>query len=267
MSFTYKFYATKQSTIKGSYKITAQIQTSLWSKDYEIIPTTFFTSNTNEAEFKQDIPLNITIYEDYVKKINEETGTNTQSPVLIINTRVLLGAETTTDKINEVFSPQIQIPLKTDIITIEDENLSTTQSGAIEKPEQINRPEIENKRNNWASSSLIISVVLVGFVVVTKTDRESQKSVTNQIKKIKKKYGEWLVEVDELPKRPLGAEIVYTKTLEDLIKTSEELGKPLMYYQSKVEDTHTFLVLDETMYYIFKISNKETKEIKNWLNN
>lgn len=256
MSFTYEFFATQTSAIQGTYKITAQIQTSLWSKDFVIVPTTPFTSNTNQAKFTINFPLNTTIYQNYVSKINEETGTAAQTPVLIIKTMVLLSAETTTDNINEVFSPSIQIPLSGDIIAI-DGDLITTQPGAIEKPEQVYQPAVENQRNSWTQSSLVLSIVLVGFVAVTKTDKEAIKTITHQINKIKKKYREWLVEIDNPPKMLLGIENVTTKSLEDLIKTSEELGKPLLYHSSPDNKIHTFYVLDDTIHYqyVFKDGN------------
>ena len=40
MSYTYRFIANRPSKIQGTYEITAEVQTSLWSKDFTITPTT-----------------------------------------------------------------------------------------------------------------------------------------------------------------------------------------------------------------------------------
>jgi hypothetical protein len=82
------------------------------------------------------------------------------------------------------------------------------------------------------------------------------------IKKIQKKYGEWIVEVESPPKRALGAEIVTMKSLEDLIKTGEELGKPVLYHKpsSTSKEKHTFYVIDELLQY--KYATGRDKKIK-----
>ena len=70
------------------------------------------------------------------------------------------------------------------------------------------------------------------------------------IKKITKKYGEWIVEVEKPPKRALRAEVISIKTLGDLIKISEELGKPVLHYVSSGKKTkHAFYVIDESLRY------------------
>ena len=77
------------------------------------------------------------------------------------------------------------------------------------------------------------------------------------MKKINKKYNEWIVEVDTPPKRPLGAEIITMKSLEDLMKISEELGKPVIYHVSNSEGTHSYYVLDEAVPYKYVLYDKE----------
>ena len=78
--------------------------------------------------------------------------------------------------------------------------------------------------------------------------------MTKQIKKIQKKYRDWIVEVEEAPKRSVSVDLVSTKSLEDLVKLSEELGKPIIHYVSN-EKTHTFYVLDEAIHYQHKLTD------------
>ena len=79
-----------------------------------------------------------------------------------------------------------------------------------------------------------------------------------------KKYNEWIVEVDQLPKKSKDIEIIKTKTLDDLIKTSEELGKPVIHYTSKTDNTHTFYVIEDKTRYEHIITptknNEETEK-------
>ena len=56
-----------------------------------------------------------------------------------------------------------------------------------------------------------------------------------------------MVEVNKPPKRTLGSENIEVKSLEDLIKISEELGKPVIYYNDGTK--HNFYILDESVQY------------------
>ena len=43
--------------------------------------------------------------------------------------------------------------------------------------------------------------------------------------------------------------MIPTKSLDDLVKISEELGKPIIYAVTNSEKKHSFYVLDDQMYY------------------
>ena len=253
MSFSYEFLANQKSTIHGSYKITAEIQTSLWSKEFIITPTTHFNSSINQAKFTDKFPLNITIYEDFIFNVNSETGSSAGDSKLVIKCTVSLSAKTAEEKIDDTFSRSLQIALRSEIVNI-DGTLVSTQPGSIEKTEKVYQPGVTTQTNNWTSSSIIITLICAGFVIVTKSDLEAQKLMTRQIKKIQKKFGEWIVEVEKLPKRGVGVELVSTKSMDDLVKISEELGKPIIYYTSDKKETHTFYVIDEAIHYKYTLS-------------
>ena len=73
-----------------------------------------------------------------------------------------------------------------------------------------------------------------------------------------KKYNEWIVEENQKPKSK-NMDIIKTKTIDDLIKTSEELGKPVIYYKSK-DNKHNFYVIDEKTRYEHIIELTKNKE-------
>jgi len=47
------------------------------------------------------------------------------------------------------------------------------------------------------------------------------------------------------------------KSIDDLIKISEELGKPVIYYESDDDGTYSYFVLDENVHYKYALYDKE----------
>lgn len=245
-SYTYTFRTSISSTIDGKYELTAEVQTSTWTKAFVLISKTSFNSSTSKAQFTINFPINTTIFEDYVTQINNETGVSASDAVLVITCKVLLSADTKYGDINEVFSPPIQVSLGGNIINI-DGSLTNTQTGTLETTAEIDHPEVMTQRNNWTIASILFVIIFIAFARVTIfTEPESETAI--QLKKIKKKYGEWIVETDKLTP-PKDAKIISVNSLDDLVKLSEELGKPVIHSTPTLDEEHTFYVFDEAMIY------------------
>ena len=255
-SYTYRFNADKPATVQGTYTLIEEVQTNLWSKDFEKIPKTSFSSNINYSTFTINFPINTTYYEEFVNDINEEIGATAQDLVLNIKCTVLLSANTANGSIYETFSPSIQIPLGKNTVEIQGELLSS-ETGMLETTIEVNHPEVLSQRTNMAIALILFSLVLIGFVGFTATEIESRSALERQMGKIRKKYSEWIVEVEKPPKGALGVETVLVKSLEDLIKTSEELGKPVVCYAPKSNPEYIFYVFDESLQYKYILSNNE----------
>ncbi len=246
-SYEYRFRIYQTATIQGTYVLTAQVQTNIWSKNFTIIPETEFSSNTNQARFTIDFPINTTKYEEYISQVTDEIGVSAQNPMLIIKCSVDLSADTTNGAISESFSAPLQVSLKEDIVNIVG-NLVTSESVTTETMIEVEQPEVIIQRTNWAIETIILVAAIVIFAGVTTTKVEPQTTTDKMLKKIKKKYGEWIVETDKLTP-PKDAKIISVNSLDDLVKLSEELGKPVIHSTPTLDGEHTFYVFDEAMIY------------------
>jgi len=260
-TFTYQFSADKPVIISGTYKLTAQLTTNLWTKEFTIIPEKQFNSTPLTINF----PINYTYYEEYLQKINEETGTIATEIKLNIQCMVLLSAHTNEGDINEVFSPSIQIPLEGTSITVEGE-LTPTQPGSIETTIRVTQKSVLEQRENMAKASIIITAIILVFIAITKTKLEKTTIIERQLKKLNKKYGEWIIETNELPTSKKQGESVIVQSIDDLVKISEETGRPIIHYKdpllSNLEEQHTFYVFDDETHYKYTLQNTITKTTK-----
>ena len=66
----------------------------------------------------------------------------------------------------------------------------------------------------------------------------------------------------DLPKRPMKTEVLRVKTIDDLVKISEELGKPIIFYESEDKTTYSYYVIDEDIFYKFELKFALTKLTK-----
>ena len=247
-SFTYQFQCNTPATTQGSYTVVAQIQTDLWEKEFSIVPTTSFNATNASTSFTTTFPIDFTRFENVVNEINEETGVTAGDPTLRIICTVHLFAETEQGDIIDSFAPFLSIPLGGNIIEIGG-SLSQSKAGSLEETRDVVQPEVVTQRNTWFIIALVVIITLSMFLLLTKT--KSTEATEKLLKKIHKKYGEWIVDVEKPLKRSLGAEVVSMKSLEDLVKVSEELGKPILHYTASTGSSkqHLFYVLDENTQY------------------
>jgi len=251
-SFTYNFYSTKTASITGDYILTALIKTDMWSKKFTLASGKFNDS------FNEDFSVDYLYYENVTKLINAETGVTASNPQLIIECNIYNLRVKSSEYIFDPdrFIHSMSVSLNENTIDLSD-NLKKEMSGVKTTEEKIYSSEGNKEIDQWTANAYFFIIIIIIFSFITKGDVVKLNEIEKQVKKINKKYNEWIVEVDEPPKRPLGTEIINTKSIEDLMKISEELGKPMIYYGSNHEGTHTYYVLDETAHYRYVLYDKE----------
>jgi len=249
-SFTYIFDINIVTEISGTYNITGRIQTELWNKTFTIIPDKEFSFNGKTAIFTEQFPIDFVFYENITSQIEEETGVTVVDPLLVIQTDIDISFNAG-GKISETLSPSLTVSLGKLTINIE-EGSDNQDSDAKTKTEEIYDPTVKNERNTWTTNSFLILIIIMLFVVFTTATTAELSKIERQIYKIKKKYGEWIVETEKLPSKAL-VNILPVKSLEDLMKTSEELGKPVVYYTTSKPEKHAFYVFDDTIWYEYSL--------------
>jgi len=246
-TLTYTFNTAEQ--VSGFYSIKAEVQTDLWTKRYTITPQTYFYNSS----FIVGFPIDFSYFESIVAKINDETGVTASDPRLTITCDISTTAKTYAGMVYESFSPTLSVPLGANTISIEGD-LSQSADGVITTTILVDQPEVFAQRNNMMITTILLVVIFSFYLLLTKGEVFIVSKMDKIIKKIMKKYGEWIVEASASPE-DTGAESIIVKTFEDLVKTSEELGRPIVHvsvHASPVQK-HLFYVFDETVQYEFVI--------------
>jgi hypothetical protein len=262
-SFSYNFRINQTAEITGNYSIDAILQTNLWNTSYPLVPTTPFREYGTTINTAILFPINYTFYDTLLKKINNETGIQAQNPLLIIQSHIMLSATNENGTVINSFNPSISISLNQKIIDIT-KNLTSHQSGILTKNTNITQQNILQQRFEWSILSLVFLISIPLILLFTKNTTNMENKAHNELKKIKKKYGEWIVETNTYPEST-NVKRIQISSLDDLVKISEIVGKPILMYVSTVVFYNRFYVVDEnTMYeYIFKPQETNLKKQNN----
>jgi hypothetical protein len=254
-SFFYNFISTDSSKISGSYRITAKIQTDLWDKTYTVVPTEYFNFTGQNGYFEQEFPIDYEFYDDVVKSIDTQTGVTSSNPQLLITCNVIIQGNTGENSVYDTFSQSMTISLNTKIIEFSEE-LSLRETQTFTKTQTVTNSEIYEQRNNWTIITIIFVIINSLFFVFTTNKIEHHDKVEKQLKQINKKYGEWVVETSQ-NNPSLKKNIIALKSMDDLQKVSEELGKPMVHYNSKTSNQHSYYILDDDIAYQYILKPEE----------
>jgi hypothetical protein len=252
ISYNYIFNTDQYANINGTYHINAQLSNNLWSKNFTIIPQTNFNNDAKQVLFTTTFPLNIIKYDDFIEQVNNETDTTPQDSTLYISTLVNIQANTINTSIKDEFTHTIEIPWKKNTIEI-NRNLTINKNGNLVNTTYLELQSVKDSRLTWSTISIILGIILILFIIITEYDTKYDEIKLNQVKKIKKKYGEWIIELDNnTPKVRQFQNTNTVKNIDDLVKLSEELGKPIISFRTE-DNEYIYYVYDHPILYLFSI--------------
>lgn len=256
-NMTYEFNGERDAEIKGSYEITAKVRgyigegektTNIWEKDFPIKQLKQFTGKDGKASVDEKIKLNITEYNLFAQNIKEASKINCQTSLTLYMNITLEG---TTDKgsIEEFISPSIIVPLDNLMFEIAGSNIAD-RSGAIE--ETVNELLPVNK-NQITAYTIIVAVMIIALIILIffTTSVNVKAPMEKELGIIFRKYGERMVALN------LDIDVqdaIAVKAFEDLIKISDEIGKPILYrYSEDYKELNKFYVRNEDEAFVFSL--------------
>jgi hypothetical protein len=256
-SFNYKFTCNQTGIINISYKVDADLSTNVWSKVYNLIPLKTFEIEGYTGNFTINFPIDFVYFEDIIDRISDETGVFAGEQTLDIKCSVFLNARLKNANISESFSHSLSINLGNNIIETSD-NLSQTISDKLFDVREVFQPELVEYQQNSLIAPFAFIIILIAFIGLTKSKVITISKAEKIMLKLLKKYGEWIIEVDNPTSMDSIKNVIKLKSSDDIIKISEELGKPIFYYQDSLnnEKKYNLYILDGEVQYIYILDSK-----------
>jgi len=226
----------------------------LWSKTFPLL-----YSKEND-DFTVNFTLDMEKYFNVLETIRSEVGASAGSNSLIIDVAVHTTAETDFGSIDETFTQTMSTTLGGG--TLEwDNQLTKTQPGSIKETRIIPNTakylglSVTGIRTLVLIAAGIFTICfLISVLLYIKLIRERFPILKEEAQRIKKKYGQRIVEATgQVP-------VEYDKaisldSIEDLINVSDEVGKPIIHQAPDTsDDNHAYYVFDGEKWYQFLLS-------------
>ncbi|MGI1659197.1 MAG: DUF5305 family protein [Desulfitobacterium sp.] len=256
--FTYEFVGEREAEINGNYEIVAIVEgytgegetfISLWKKEFPLVPKTSFEAKDKSFSLARNIPLKIGDYNAFAEKISEESKVNAQAKVTAIM-NVELTAKTDKGIIEKKASPSLEAPLNTGYFKITKVQ-SESKPEAIEGIESVQVPLNQNLLIGYGIGIGLLLIALL--VLLFGTKKAESDPYAKEIKKIFKKHGTRLVALESEVTATSGQQN-RVRSIEDLVRISDELGKPIIYkYSDNPKESSRFWVIDDQRYYVYDV--------------
>lgn len=258
LTFKYDFEGERSADIKGDYEISAVVegftgndkdQKVIWRKVFPIIKKEAFEAKDKSLSFEKEVSINYQDYEKFARTVLESTKVSSQVRMTVA---MNVNLKATTDKgiIEKRVSPSLRIPLVSNYFEIV-KNQTQPKTEAIEETVKVTVPVSKVTVAIYIVVILIFIAGLLFLIFFVEATTTVYNPVEKELKKIIKNYGERMVAFDD--HISFNCQNYYKVcSMEDLIKLSDELSRPIMYkFNSDINEIYEFFVFDDQSVYTF----------------
>lgn len=250
MDLSYNYKTQKSQNIKYSYKIIGTIvgvytkdgeEEKVWEKDYNLLDEKSSQTNGTEVKISENIKLDVPTYNAAVSNFEEELKMNIDTTFKVqLKTKVTANNET----VEYVSDVKFDLGERTTRVS---GNLSDEKTGfTVQNVEETKKPNIV---------IIILDVILLIIAVVIYKYITSNTRIAHNVKntyrielnRILKLCQDKIVQVKNKP-NITEQSIIDVKDFGEIIKVSEELFKPILYWDSK-NDEAWFVVMSNSAAY------------------
>ncbi len=259
LNLDYNYNSDKQTNIAYEYDILGKMQV-VYTRDGEeqkiiendevIKDNKTGSSETNKIDIKENLLLDLKQENSMLKKFEQEMGMSISAKYkVILNVRIKTNVENENVDFEDKKIIEIDLGAKTTKIESPD---NKSLSNSISKDE---KTTIDN--NNKVAIVIAAIFALVGirmliYVIQTRDANYIRNESKEEVNYILKTCNEKIVEIDNMPQEA-DISVVNVKEFDELIKLSEELFKPILYWENKEKEEYYFMVISNQIRYEYVI--------------
>lgn len=254
IAFQYIFTCDHRANVTCNYSVGMDLESaSNWTKHFAIAPWRTMKS-TGNANYSVSAQVNLTWFKELIDVIGKETGATATEYILKITPRTHITADTDFGPIDEWFLPTMEVrfsyrTLEGDYISIE--GLEHWKPGKIGRTEVVQQEGSPVRRYaSYAAFATSLTALLLTIRALVRMRRPEKPPVEDMIKP----YREIIAGVSGKPSYRRNRTVIEMRSLDDLVKVSDELRKPILLEEKPASSpeekpTHLFYVLDGLVRY------------------
>lgn len=236
--------------LKSTYSLNGK-EEEIWNKEYIILEEKEQNTTEKVLNINEDVDVDLQIYNKLVKDFIDkmEMALTTK---LYIQFEANVTAYTNGEMILDQYKNHLEVSIGEKVTKItgkEEDFKQETEKRTVET--------IKEKEPTVAVISTIVLIISVYIMLKVQRETKPSNKITNMFKvelnQILGACGDRIVKIDS-PIKTIGRTIIELKDINELVKLSEELYKPILYYQvsNKNEAWFCLSVENETYRYILK---------------
>ena len=259
MNLKYLYEATEDANIKYNYSIVGVLEAqysiegvnhTVWEKEYELKPITENSITGKNIEINESINIDLEKYNDEISKFEQKFGMGVRA-TLGIELRVAIGSEIEKTQVFNDYSTNIELDLGEKTTQIRGD-LNQTENETVKQEQTVSGSV------NKIIIFVYVGIIILAVIVLKKVllDTRNSNIVRNtyrlELNKILKSCGDKIVKLSQkldLAKK----EIIEVKDFGELIKLSEELYKPILYWNSMGKEDAEFFIITNNVIYRYKL--------------
>jgi hypothetical protein len=247
ISFSYHFLIEPPTSGNITYWITYSLESPQgWRRNSTLVPLTMLTFNSSIVHFTKFFIFDITKIEKLIHAIEKETGSYAPTYNLRIIACINTIVNTGSSQIQEDFKPEMTIRfVYQEGNYLSFEGLRHERKNAIGEYVVNDITWIKQARFGSYITLVILPIALIYTALLT------LRGSADPLNRIMKKYRDFIIDSSKIEERKERGTIVKVKSIEDLIKLSEGIAKPIIHEQNLTK--HIFYILDNDVRYEFII--------------
>jgi hypothetical protein len=260
-NFQYSFNIDKPADIKGFYEVVTIVEgyiieekkdKIIWQKEFVLLPKSTFSSKDTKHLINKEIIFSLDEYNTFASLITEAANLNVEVRASVVM-NIGLHAKAGNNVIQKKFAPSITIPLNTNYFDI-------AKSGIEDKPEVIEETKqipLPVNRNTVIVYGIIIGITSLAllYLLIFVKGNAPVDAMKKQLNKIFKSHGTRLVAINNEIGTTFGM-YYKVKSIEDLVRIADELGRPIMYrYSTDSKEITQFYIHDDKSMFSFNLKD------------
>lgn len=256
INMTYAYDASQSSDITYTYQIVGNLEANyskdgndqkIWKKTDILVPAKEETVSSNKLEINENIDLDLKEKIQTVKNFAQELSMQVQATytvLLEVSTRTMIHGQ----EVVNVYSPDVVFEIGSKTTTVKTNTEDTEKPQVVSKMVDQSGEKAQIKTGVITCVIIIASAVLALLLAKTKNSNTIKNEYKIELNRILKGCEEKIVEVKEKVEVD-GQNLVSVKEFEEIIKVSEELFKPILYWNNESKEESWFCVLGNNIIY------------------
>lgn len=259
MNLNYLYEATENAEIKYSYSIVEVLEATytkngikqkVWEEEFELKPLVRNISTEKNIEVNETIKIDLEKYNNKIYKFEQKYSMGLDA-TLSLQLRVNIDSVAGETKFNNNYTSDIKM------------NIGEKTTQVLGDFDYI---EKEHVKSTYTSTTVVSALLITIYVLIiilaiiwllhllfkTKTTNILKNEYKLELNKILKYCGDKIVKLSQSVDLE-NKEVIEVKDFGEIIKLSEELYKPVLYWSSTEKEESDFFVITNTIIYRYKL--------------